>query len=486
MSSSRRSSSTPITSAIASRVTSSGVGPSPPHTMTASARSRSSRRHCDHAVEVVADLAVLAGVDAGGRELLADPRAVGVDDLAEQQLGADREDVTPHPAAFASGLAARLALAADHDVEARTPPTARPRTTAGCRGTSPTRTWAAAARRRRRGTGRTPSTCRACAPAARCRAGPRTTGTSETPTSRTVTMSTAAHEKSPLMPSAKNPPSTRNLSASGSRNAPERVVPSRRASQPSRPSVVVSTNHSDTVSHARALVDDEQQRGDREDEPGDGDEVRGGGDGVVAVATRTRGGGRRRTACSRGRRLGDEVGAERLGDVRAARAHPGAPSRRARRTTPSISGASRCVRPSSTPPSVVARRRRAPRPPRPTSASRAARVIGSCTASHSRSHSTRELRVDRVGQRRRGRAVLGREREEPGPVERRGVEEREQLVVLALVLAGEADDERRPERGVGLLARGWRRSSARKRSPLPHRFMRRSSAASACCSERSK
>src|SRR3954452_9525009 len=70
----------------------------------------------------------------------------------------------------------------------------------------------------------------------------------ETPTSRAVTMSTAAHEKSPLMPRAKKPPRTRNLSASGSRNAPERVVPSRRASQPSRPSVVVSTNHSDTVS----------------------------------------------------------------------------------------------------------------------------------------------------------------------------------------------------------------------------------------------
>jgi hypothetical protein len=70
----------------------------------------------------------------------------------------------------------------------------------------------------------------------------------DTPTSRTVTISTAAHEKSPVMPSAKNPPSTRNLSASGSRNAPERVVPSRRASQPSRPSVVVSTNQSDTVS----------------------------------------------------------------------------------------------------------------------------------------------------------------------------------------------------------------------------------------------
>src|SRR5262245_45320104 len=70
----------------------------------------------------------------------------------------------------------------------------------------------------------------------------------DTPTSRTVTITTAAHEKSPLMPRAKNPPRTRNLSARGSRNAPNRVVPSRRANQPSSPSVVVSTNHSDTVS----------------------------------------------------------------------------------------------------------------------------------------------------------------------------------------------------------------------------------------------
>ena len=34
--------------------------------------------------------------DAVGRQLLADPRRVGVDDLAEQQLGADGHDVTSH------------------------------------------------------------------------------------------------------------------------------------------------------------------------------------------------------------------------------------------------------------------------------------------------------------------------------------------------------------------------------------------------------
>ena len=77
--------------------------------------------------------------------------------------------------------------------------------------------------------------------------------------------------------------------------------------------------------------------------------------------------------------------------------------------------------------------------------------MGSCTASHSRSHSNARSGSTASGSDGRGRAVLGREREEAGPVERRGLEEREQLVVLALGLAGEADDERRAERGLGLL-----------------------------------
>ncbi len=49
-----------------------------------------------HASQVVAHLAVLVTLDARRRELLADPGTVGVDDLAEQQLGADRQDLTPH------------------------------------------------------------------------------------------------------------------------------------------------------------------------------------------------------------------------------------------------------------------------------------------------------------------------------------------------------------------------------------------------------
>ena len=45
---------------------------------------------------VVADHAVLVGIDARRRELLADPGTVGVDDLAEQQLGTDRKNFASH------------------------------------------------------------------------------------------------------------------------------------------------------------------------------------------------------------------------------------------------------------------------------------------------------------------------------------------------------------------------------------------------------
>ena len=42
---------------------------------------------------------------------------------------------------------------------------------------------------------------------------------------------------------------TMSLSATGSRKAPDRVAPSRRASQPSRLSVAVIANHRPTVAH---------------------------------------------------------------------------------------------------------------------------------------------------------------------------------------------------------------------------------------------
>src|SRR5690606_33366910 len=50
----------------------------------------------DDALEVVAHDLAVGVVDAGQGQLLADPGRVGVDDLAEQQLGADRHDLTAH------------------------------------------------------------------------------------------------------------------------------------------------------------------------------------------------------------------------------------------------------------------------------------------------------------------------------------------------------------------------------------------------------
>ena len=71
--------------------------------------------------------AVLVRVDARRRELLADPGAVRVDDLAEQQLRPDRENLTSHRADYDVGRASGvLALPVDpavaEDREARTRP----------------------------------------------------------------------------------------------------------------------------------------------------------------------------------------------------------------------------------------------------------------------------------------------------------------------------------------------------------------------------
>jgi len=53
-------------------------------------------QHGFDATEVVADLHLHQRVDAVARKVLADPGAVGVDDLAEQQLRSDSDDVTTH------------------------------------------------------------------------------------------------------------------------------------------------------------------------------------------------------------------------------------------------------------------------------------------------------------------------------------------------------------------------------------------------------
>ena len=49
-----------------------------------------------HPLEVVAYLPVLEAVDSRVGELLTDPRAVGVDDLAEEELGPDRQHLASH------------------------------------------------------------------------------------------------------------------------------------------------------------------------------------------------------------------------------------------------------------------------------------------------------------------------------------------------------------------------------------------------------
>src|SRR3954468_20966735 len=62
-------------------------------------------------------------------------------------------------------------------------------------------------------------------------------------------MATGSHEKTPMPTSASMAASTTILSASGSRNAPDRVVPWRRANHPSSPSVVDSRNQNTTAGH---------------------------------------------------------------------------------------------------------------------------------------------------------------------------------------------------------------------------------------------
>ena len=90
-----------MTSAIASRVMSSCVGPRPPHMITPSDRAsavrsaRRSGRGCPRRADGMAG-------DPGRGELLAEPLRVGVGDLTEEQLGADRDDLDPHALATAA------------------------------------------------------------------------------------------------------------------------------------------------------------------------------------------------------------------------------------------------------------------------------------------------------------------------------------------------------------------------------------------------
>jgi hypothetical protein len=49
-----------------------------------------------HALRIIADFDLLQGIDAHQGQLLADPRRIGIDNLAEQKLGADGNNFTPH------------------------------------------------------------------------------------------------------------------------------------------------------------------------------------------------------------------------------------------------------------------------------------------------------------------------------------------------------------------------------------------------------
>ena len=188
----------------------------------------------------------------------------------------------------------------------------------------------------------------------------------------------------------------------------------------------------------RAAVADERERRDRDDDAAEREEVRGRGERVLPEPLR-----RPAAAAARRPRVTTSTFASRSGpSTPHTVARTIAPGRAntspvpTRRTTPSISGASRCVRPTRTSSSSVPSTSTSIS--RPTSAARAAAVIGSCTSEHSRSRScTSESATLAAHVRGRG-AVLAREREEAGPVEPHVVEETEQRLVIGFGLAREA------------------------------------------------
>ena len=79
------------------RVRSSWVGPEPAAADHGVAAIERDADRLDDPVDVVADLRLEVGVDACESQLLTDPRRVGVDDLAQQELGADGDHFTAHP-----------------------------------------------------------------------------------------------------------------------------------------------------------------------------------------------------------------------------------------------------------------------------------------------------------------------------------------------------------------------------------------------------
>ena len=93
---SSRTSSRPNSFAMAGRVRSSAVGPSPPVVMTAPVRSIASAHGRRDAIRVVAHGAAMHDLDADLRERAREEGGVGVDGEAEQQLVADGEQLYLH------------------------------------------------------------------------------------------------------------------------------------------------------------------------------------------------------------------------------------------------------------------------------------------------------------------------------------------------------------------------------------------------------
>ena len=152
--------------------------------------------------------------------------------------------------------------------------------------------------------------------------------------------------------SANMAPSTSTLSASGSRKAPARVVPWRRAIQPSTPSVLASTIQSSERGPASApssviMTNSSGETSRRMTVTALAGVAR--ADGAVARWRRSSGdragstGARSAPRTSAIGPVRHEVGTERIGDRPRSRTYP--PARSSGTVTmPSISGASRCVR----------------------------------------------------------------------------------------------------------------------------------------------
>ena len=158
--------------------------------------------------------------DAAGGQLLADPRRVGVDDLPEQQLGADGEDVTSHGPASrlgaAAGMRRRYCPAADdgeHDGHPQEP-VPQPRGVEGGERQEGEADGELLGQRLVLGhpAGRHADTL----------ATPTTVRYTLMTSSRAAMIATGTIQNTPLPTSVNIAPSTSTLSASGSRNAPDR------------------------------------------------------------------------------------------------------------------------------------------------------------------------------------------------------------------------------------------------------------------------